>query len=63
MKKLRQTIFFLMVLSAGMFSCAKQYKCTCNGIDNLYENKFSKSEADQEKAKCEANDGCVFSQK
>ncbi|HVD98191.1 MAG TPA: hypothetical protein VNB90_08285 [Cytophagaceae bacterium] len=54
---------FTLVLSTAVFSsCKKHYKCSCeNGnIQNPYLHKLSKSEANSEKAKCEANAGCTF---
>jgi len=53
----------ILVLSASFFSsCKKSYRCSCQDgtIVNAYTHKLNKSDANAEKAKCEANVGCVF---
>jgi hypothetical protein len=52
----------LLLFSVVMFSsCKKAYKCQCSDqIVNVYTHKMGKAEAADEKAKCEANEGCEF---
>ena len=57
-----QIAITVLIFSAAIFSsCKKAYVCQCSDqIINPYIHKLSKSEAADEKTKCEANEGCEF---
>ncbi len=58
---------FLLVITVVFFSisvlssCKKSYECNCGGqVVNAYTHKLNKSDANAQKALCEANAGCTF---
>ncbi|MCU0428530.1 MAG: hypothetical protein MUF42_01035 [Cytophagaceae bacterium] len=59
-------IILIAALVALATACKRQYKCVCvnNGIEapNVYLERFSKTEADAEKVKCETDSTCTFKQ-
>ncbi len=54
----------VLIFALTLFSsCKKAYKCQCSEqIINVYTQKMTKKEAEKEKEKCEANEGCEFKQ-
>ena len=61
---MRKTALLAFMLVLGMVACKRQYKCVCtnDGFDaiNVYEKRFNKKQADQEKVKCETDTTCIF---
>ncbi len=63
MKSTVVIIALTIVTLVSFYSCKKKYRCVCNDglVVNQYEDKMSKSAAEDEKTKCQAADStCVF---
>ncbi len=70
MKKILVTTFVLIFALSALTNCKKKYKCECTNInhdtgqtymvENSYEKKLTKSQANQKKDLCEAMPDCAF---